>query len=233
MTIILMALILFSEIMSESNIKDKVGIISIYSQRKQIDYIEKHNISLFLFGQKKFLDLFQVRLDLPSGIAKGKLILSDLMVNFTINPSEILMKPCFSLGFEFPTGTSPATSGRFTISPKLSLMQELTENISLNFLILGNFSPDKSEKRYNTLFPHTFNEILGFIGIRTGLKSISLQPAIGLIYENFKYLGFQVQAEVITSVSDNFEISVVSFLNIGERTIRKGYGAGLSLNYSF
>lgn len=220
----------FFEFANNHIVEDRIGLISFYSQR---EYVERHNIAFCIFGQKKFLDIFEIRLDVPSGITKGKFLLSDAIATLKMNPSEIFLNPSFSLSFEFPTGTAPATSDRLIISPKLSISSELSENFSFMVFVSGNFSPNRTSKIYNTLYPHTFNEVLIFTGANIKvLPFLKIQGDIGAIYENFKNIGFQPQIKIIAGFN-KLNIHLFSFMNLGEKIIRKGFGIGTSVMYSF
>lgn len=220
----------FFEFSNSYIVEDRIGLVSFYSQR---EYVEKHNITFSLFGQKKFLDIFEIRLDVPSGITKGKFLLSDTIATMKINPSEIFLNPSFSLSFEFPTGTTPATSDRLVISPRLCLSRELSENFSFIILVSGNFSPNRTSKIYNTLYPHTFNEVLIFTGANMKiLRFLKIQGDIGAIYENFRNIGFQPQIKIIAGFN-KLNIHLFSFMNLGGKIIRKGFGIGTSVMYSF
>lgn len=229
MSLTFLFLISYIEFINDHFAEDRIGFIFFYSRRT---YIEKSNFTVSIFGQKKFLDIFEIKIDIPSGISGRKYVISDLSLSLKVNPSEIYMNPSFSLIFELPTGTRPATSNKFTISPLLFLKGSITEKLSVLGFISGSFSPEKTKGTYNSLFPRASEEIGWLVGLKAKIKTeLYVQSDLYITYEEFKVLGIQPQIK-FNLESDEFKSSVFIFSAHG-KSIRRGFGIGATLMFLF
>lgn len=223
----------YLELIEDLTNTDRAGLLSFYRYvADQRCYRRYETLSFSMFGQKRFFDIFGIRLDIPSGFLDGKYVLSDAIANLRINPYEIFLNPSLGLAVVFPTGTTPATSERVVISSFFSLNPTISEDLSIAVMIGGNFSPNKKLTTYNRMFPHTFDEVLVSMGFAYEVfREIVTQLSFFVFYENFRDLGFQVIFRGNLDTKE-FRFSPLLFLAFG-RTCRRGYGIGLLLSRLF
>ncbi len=220
----------YREFFIQHSVQNGFGVISFFSARKIDDY--SGNLAVGGFVEAEFIKMFGLRVDVPAQLS-DKFLLSDISATVKFSPVDIILSPTLSLTFEFPTGSSPATSDMLVINPNLSIRFDVSI-IKFSVFGGGNFSPRRDQASENILFPHTGNEFYLFLG--GGFPIIPFlngEVRLGAIYEDMQRFVFQPQLHLYTSISF-FTGSAFFFGALGqEGNIRQGYGVGLYLSLSF